>query len=144
MSLFQVSQVDEVQYLGRCSKRYHHRPRQNYEKTRRIPSKRKGILNITPNTAVCPYLMKSDKIFKIWIIYFCQGFRPIVAACKFFLKVICSILLSFVLSYWCLYRICFVFDTGIRNLWQPEMKFGFDWISDFDVFLHSQPDIYGK
>jgi len=27
MSLFQVSQVDEMQYLGRCSKHYHHRPR---------------------------------------------------------------------------------------------------------------------
>jgi len=27
MSLFQVSQIDEMQYLGRCSKRYHHRPR---------------------------------------------------------------------------------------------------------------------
>jgi len=27
MSLFQVFQVDEMQYLGRCSKHYHHRPR---------------------------------------------------------------------------------------------------------------------
>ena len=64
-------------------------PPQNYEKTRRIPS---GILNVTPNTAIFPYLIKSDKIFKIWIIYLCQDFRPIVAACKFWLRKISNFL----------------------------------------------------